>query len=241
MLDAPEDTYASAPEPFAGRGPAPAGALFKRNYTPLSDAQTATDLPDTSEGVYKPRLGSFRVRMRGGMPTSVAGKIFAGAVALAPLVIAASAIYATRSYLLHDERFLIPASSQIQTVGNTHLTRAQLLSVFGEDIERNIFKVPLQTRREDLERLPWVEHATVMRLLPNRIRVSVTERTPVAFVRQGTHIGLVDAAGVLLDMPENSAGDPHYSFPVLTGVVAGRSAVDTRRTHGNLPPFPQGA
>ena len=62
-----------------------------------------------------------------------------------------------------------------------------------------------------------MDHATVMRLLPNKIRVQITERTPVAFVRQGTQIGLVDASGVLLDMPPEDAGDPHYSFPVLTG------------------------
>ena len=64
-------------------------------------------------------------------------------------------------------------------------------------------------------------HATVMRLLPNHLRIAVTERVPVAFVRQGTELGLVDASGVLLDMPEQSAGDPHYSFPVLTGLSAG--------------------
>ena len=58
-----------------------------------------------------------------------------------------------------------------------------------------------------------------MRLLPNHIRISITERTPIAFVRQGTRIGLVDADGVLLDMPPESAGDPHYSFPVLTGLA----------------------
>jgi len=93
------------------------------------------------------------------------------------------------------------------------------LDVFGADLERNIFKVPLAERRADLERLPWVQHATVMRLLPNTVRVAVTERVPVAFVRQGTQIGLVDADGVLLDMPQDVAGDPRYSFPVLTGLA----------------------
>ncbi len=88
------------------------------------------------------------------------------------------------------------------------------------DLERNIFRVSLAERRADLERLPWVEHATVMRLLPNILRVQITERTPVAFVRQGSQIGLVDASGVLLDMPADAPGDPHYSFPVLTGLSA---------------------
>ena len=78
---------------------------------------------------------------------------------------------------------------------------------------------PLAERRVDLERLPWVANATVMRLLPNGLRVAITERTPVAYVRQGSQIGLVDASGVLLDMPPDVAGDPHYSFPVLTGLA----------------------
>ncbi len=136
---------------------------------------------------------------------AVVGVIFAGLAGL-------------RSALLHDSRFVMTTSEDVQIVGNHNVTRAAVLSVFGADLERNIFRVPLDERRADLERLPWVAHATVMRLLPNRIRVAVTERTPVAFVRQGRQIGLVDASGVLLDMPQDAAGDPHYSFPVLTGL-----------------------
>ena len=33
-------------------------------------------------------------------------------------------------------------------------------------------------------------------------------------------LALVDASGVLLDMPEDAAGNAQYSFPVLTGLVA---------------------
>ncbi len=122
--------------------------------------------------------------------------------------------------LLHDERFVIQSSSSIAVEGNQHLTKAQLLSIFGEDVERNVFTVSLAERKADLERLPWVEHATVMRLLPDHIRVSVVERTPVAFVRQGSQIGLVDKNGVLLNMTADSQGGTHYSFPVVTGIGA---------------------
>ena len=82
----------------------------------------------------------------------------------------------------------------------------------------NILTVPLENRRAELETLPWVEHATVMRLLPNRVRVAIVERTPVAFVRQGSEIGLVDAHGVLLDLAPDLAADHAYSFPVVTGI-----------------------
>jgi cell division protein FtsQ len=95
-----------------------------------------------------------------------------------------------------------------------------MLPVFGEDIGRNIFFVPLSERRRQLEQLPWVERATVMRLLPDQIRVSVVERQPVAFVRLGQQIGLVDASGVLLTMPAAMMAQRHYSFPVVTGFDA---------------------
>jgi cell division protein FtsQ len=154
------------------------------------------------------------------LPRTTAGWVLWGSAVFLALGLVATAAYTVRYYLLHDERFVVTTSADIQITGNEHLTRAQVLSVFGADLERNIFKVPLAERRANLERLPWVQHATVMRLLPNQLRISIQERTPVAFVRQGTQIGLVDTAGVLLDMPEQSAGDPKYSFPVLTGLNA---------------------
>jgi cell division protein FtsQ len=163
------------------------------------------------------RRRGVRVRFRG-LPTTKWGRIFAGCGLLLCLGVGTVAFLMARSYLLHDERFVIQSSSSIEFQGNAHVTRAQLLGIFGEDVERNIFTVSLEQRKAELERLPWVAHATVMRLLPNRMRVSIVERTPVAFVRQGSHIGLADANGVLLDM--NAKPSEHYSFPVVTGISA---------------------
>ncbi len=166
------------------------------------------------------REGGVKLRLRGGVPKSLGGRlgILAGVLVLVGLCAAAAGV--ARTAILHDERFVIPSSSAIEVEGNSHVTRAQLLSIFGEDVERNIFRVSLEQRQAELEQMPWVEHATVMRLLPNHLRVQIVERTPVAFVRQGNHIGLVDANGVLLDMPTDVQGDMHYSFPVVTGLAA---------------------
>ncbi len=224
VLEAPEESYAPETEtrtPWQGRGPAPAGALQRgygsEDYDGPGVAGPGYGALDEPE--YIPRRGSFRLRFRG-LPRSVAGRIVLGVVAFGVLGAVAVAVAGVRYYLLHDSRFLVETSDDIQIAGAQHLTRDQVLRVFGADLERNIFRVSLAERRADLERLPWVEHATVMRLLPNNIRVQIRERTPVAFVRQGTQIGLVDAGGVLLDMQPDAAGDPHYSFPVLTGVSA---------------------
>jgi cell division protein FtsQ len=178
------------------------------------------DLPVARRGT------GVRVRFRG-LPATKWGRIFAGCVLLVGLGVGTAVYLMARSYLLHDERFVIPSSSSIEFEGNARVTRAQLLGIFGGDVERNIFTVSLEERRAELERLPWVAHATVMRLLPNRMRVSIVERTPVAFVRQGNRIGLVDGDGVLLDMPVEAKSTEHYSFPVVTG-ISGNDPVSTR-------------
>lgn len=153
------------------------------------------------------------------------GRIAAIALLLAAVAAVAIAVLAVRSFFDHDPRFRIDSSDSVQTMGNSQLTRAELLSVFGADIGRNIFYVPLARRRAELEQIPWVEHATVMRILPNQLRVAVRERTPVAFVRvvnrSGDQIKLVDGAGVILDMPPLMMAAQHFSFPVVTGIDPG--------------------
>jgi cell division protein FtsQ len=59
-----------------------------------------------------------------------------------------------------------------------------------------------------------------MRLLPDQIRVTVVERHPVAFARQGQQFGLVDANGILLAMSPSAMARNHYSFPTLSGIDA---------------------
>jgi cell division protein FtsQ len=160
-----------------------------------------------------------RVPVRKGfIPRSRAGRLALGAGIVAGLAVVAVAAIAARSLLKHDPRFRIDNSDSIQILGNSEVTRPELLSVFGSDIGRNVFFVPLAERRAALEDLPWVEHATVMRLLPNQLRVAIVERTPVAFVRNGSEIGLVDGSGVLLDMAPATMAAKHYSFPVVTGI-----------------------
>src|SRR4029077_14226942 len=71
-----------------------------------------------------------------------------------------------------------------------------------------------EARRSQLEQIPWVESASVQRILPNHLRVQLTERTPIAFVRNGNELALIDAHGVILDRPRGE----ELHFPIVTGV-----------------------
>jgi cell division protein FtsQ len=216
VLEAPEREFASEYEAPRRRAAAPNRKLRRDFSEDFSD-----DFLEDEDAPPARKRGGVRLKFRGGLPQTKWGRIVAGLMVVALVGICVAGLMAARSALLHDQRFVISSASSIEFAGNVQATREQLLDVFGEDVERNIFYVPLAQRQAELQRLPWVAHASVMRLLPNRLRVSIVERTPVAFVRQGSHIGLVDANGVLLDMPPGAQGDAHYSFPVVTGISSG--------------------
>lgn len=146
------------------------------------------------------------------------GRSVVAAGVLAAAGTAVMAVLAANHFLHHDARFRIESAQSITTQGNRELTRGRVLAVFAPDIGRNLFDVPLAERRAEMEKLPWVEEATVMRVLPNRLRVSVRERRPVAFAEVDGRIELVDAAGVLLAMSPQEMAARHYSFPVVKGL-----------------------
>ena len=152
------------------------------------------------------------------------GRIALGLGLLVVLGILAAIFMLVRNFFLEDPRFRIETASSIQILGNSEISRNELLTVFGSDVGHDIFTVPLAVRRAALQKLPWVEHATVMRLLPNQLRISIVERIPAAFVRVGSKIQLVDATGVLLEMPPAMLATKHYSFPVVVGINAGDPA-----------------
>jgi cell division protein FtsQ len=128
-----------------------------------------------------------------------------------------SAALATYRYGVHSWRFRIESSDNIEVSGVQNASRSHVMDVVGADIGRNIFFVPLEERKHQLEQIPWVESATVMRLLPNRIAIQIHERTPVAFVQIGSKISLIDANGVVMGMPASK--QVKYSFPVIRGIA----------------------
>jgi len=183
---------------------------------------------DGPTGRSKPRRFNDEPSRPWWRPGTRTGRVLLGGAVLAALSAFAVAAMGVRNFFERDAQFRIAGTSNIQATGLAEVSRAEMLPVFGEDIGRNIFFVPLSERRKQLEQIPWVERATVMRLLPDQIRVSVVERKPVAFVRQGSQIGLVDGNGVLLTMPAAMMSHHHYSFPVVTG-IDGRDPIASRR------------
>ena len=128
--------------------------------------------------------------------------------------LAAASLY---HYGEHSWRFRLESSDNIEVVGLNNVTHGQVLEVMGGDIGRNVFFISLDQRQKQLEQIPWVESASVMRFAPDRIRIQIHERTPVAFARVGSKVMLVDSGGALMDLSSKK----RYSFPVILGMNSG--------------------
>ena len=130
-------------------------------------------------------------------------------------VVAGFAIYEAAAYLLYSPDVQLRSAEQIEIQGNRFVPEDAVTEKFSADMGRSVVRVPLTDRREALETLPWVEQAHVQRVMPNRLRVEIVERTPVAFLRTGSDLSLVDAQGVILERPS----DGEFKFPVVEGIT----------------------
>jgi len=183
---------------------------------PDLDDSRMLDLDAEEESPFLRAQKRVSVR-RSALPKKAANRIkwvLLGVFVLSVLGAGAASLY---SYSKHSWRFRIESSDDIEITGNHNVTRAQIMEVMGGDIGRNIFFIPLAQRKAQLEQIPWVEAAAVMRFIPNRVKVEIQERTPVAFARIGSRIALIDAGGVVMDLSTKRK----YSFPVIVGMNSG--------------------
>ena len=154
---------------------------------------------------------------RGSLPKKTAHRLLWAFVAATILCVSAVGAGALYHYGERSWRFRIESSDNIDVTGMQNVTKAQIMEVMGADIGRNIFFIPLAQQKAQLEQIPWVESASVMRFVPNRLKVEIHERTPIAFARVGPRISLIDAGGTLMELPQKHK----YSFPVILGMNPG--------------------
>jgi len=154
---------------------------------------------------------------RSSLPQKAANRLLWCAVAALIFCVAGFGAAAMYHYGERSWRFRVESSDNIEVTGMQNVSKAQIMEVMGADIGRNIFFIPLPQQKGQLEQIPWVESASVMRFVPNRLKVEIHERTPVAFARVGPRMALIDAGGTLMELSPKHK----YSFPVILGMNPG--------------------
>lgn len=142
-----------------------------------------------------------------------------------------------RSFMLRDPRFVLncaPGNAKcagLEVNGAEHSNMARIRAIFAEDAGKSVFEIPLDERRRHILAVDWVQDATVMRVWPNTIRVTVHERVPVAFASlpiggSSRHwLALVDGQGVLLTLPARK----RFPLPVLSGITEGQTEPERQK------------
>ncbi len=209
-----EELYPSSAGPWRGEA-RPEPSANNSSRAALDDARLV-DLDVDEESPFLRAQKRVPAR-RGALPKKTVSRLLRAAIAAAILCVGALLAAGLYDYGEHSWRFRIQSSDSIEITGMENVSKAQIMEVMGADIGRNIFFIPLAQQKAQLEQIPWVESASVMRFVPNRLKVEIHERTPVAFARVGPRIALIDAGGTLMELPQKHK----YSFPVILGMNPG--------------------
>jgi cell division septal protein FtsQ len=144
----------------------------------------------------------------------------AKSVWLAARIAAGVSIVATAGYL--GVSTIAAASTlqigHLQVRGQHRLSTGEVLSLIDGLRGQNILAVKLDDWQQKLLSSPWVESATIRRVLPATLEITVREREPMGIGRIGSAMYLIDATGVIVD--EYGPAYADIDLPIIDGLRA---------------------
>ena len=125
---------------------------------------------------------------------------------------------------------------RVQVSGSNRLTAAEVVTASGIGTGDPMVWLDAGAAERRVAGLPWIRSAHVAREWPGTVRITVTEREPVAWVDTGTGPALVDGTGrVLAVIPSAPEGFPQIVAPTRVPPVGATIApVAGARVAGRL-------
>jgi cell division protein FtsQ len=161
-----------------------------------------------------------------------------GGMAFTVLLLAAMslALLVVHRYVTTSSFFAV---QEVSLLGNARLGEAEVLRAAGYARGENIFEVEIKEMERRLTDLPWIDRASVRRVLPGRLEIVVVERKPAFWVLRGDRLHYADEEGKAI------APLRHKAFSSLPMLMGGRGA-EARRAMaaiagGELPVSPENA
>jgi cell division protein FtsQ len=102
--------------------------------------------------------------------------------------------------------------------GQERMSTGEVLSLVEGLRGQNILTVKLDEWQTRLLTSPWVESATIRRVLPSTLEITVHERRPMGIGRLGTAMYLIDGKGVIID--EYGPAYADIDLPIIDGLAA---------------------
>ena len=122
--------------------------------------------------------------------------------------------------------------TQVSVTGYRYTLDSDIFDALGLGAARTMLSFDSRAAQNRIERLPWVERASVERVVPDRLEVRVSERSPSAVWRLGDRNFLIDKSGRIL------AAVPANAMPALPRVAGEGAATEAAQLHAALAGHP---
>ncbi len=122
--------------------------------------------------------------------------------------------------------------SAVKITGQSQTSEVDMLDRLAIPEDASMVAFDAEAARQRLETLPWIEKASIRKLYPGTLQVTVTERTPFALWQHGGTLSLVDGTGKVI----SDYVDPIYAgLPMVVGADAAPQAKEITGLIGAFP------
>jgi len=122
--------------------------------------------------------------------------------------------------------------SHLTVRGHHRLSTGEVFALVDGLRGQNILTIGISEWQQRLLASPWVERATIRRVLPATLEITIAERVPMGIGRIGSSLYLIDASGVIVD--EYGPAYADIDLPIIDGLARapadGGALIDPGRT-----------
>ena len=115
-------------------------------------------------------------------------------------------------FIMDRDEWRLGSADDVMLVGHKRTSLEAVLDALQIAPHQQMNTIDFDAKKRDLEKLPWVRHAIIERKLPNKLKITILEKTPIArWQNQGEYF-LLDEEGKKID-------DKHYLSEDLILIV----------------------
>lgn len=114
------------------------------------------------------------------------------------------------------------AIAEVSVSGHQQTLESEVFRALGP-LDKTLLRFGVEAARERIEALPWVETATLTRVLPDKLKIEIRERRPFAIWLFDGRAALIDRSGRVL---EKLGAHRPAGLPQIAGLGAPEAAAD---------------
>ena len=121
------------------------------------------------------------------------------------------AIHFSRSFIMTTQFFVL---SEVLLEGNKKVSRNEILKKGGIHDNSNIFSLDIEKAGKSIGDMPWVKTVSMEREFPNKLKIRIEEREPLALIKF-EELYYVDEESNVFAKADSETG---FDFPVVAGL-----------------------